>query len=263
MTTNHYRSAVFGSMVFGLITFALAGCAGENERNEGARRGAAGGALIGLTLGALTGDASLAAAGAVAGGVTGGVAGSWQDYENDRKDYRADTLAGAIATKNSGGEGEAPAGWQDVDSFVGSWQVTMWALDDTGTRVDASANARSTLDTTHSVTFQFSDFQAEGISDTVSGSTTLRFQADRGFELLTQFTNSPEGNRYVGNYDNQVGKYVFFYAGSNQQTFSGVQRTDYRLEMQMIGGDVIVFETWATVGGEEKRIQSYRLTRAG
>jgi uncharacterized protein YcfJ len=263
MAMHLYRSAVFGSIVCGLMTVTLAGCASENERAEGTRRGAAGGALVGLTLGALTGDASLAAAGAVAGGVVGGAAGSWQDYENDRTDYRVETLADAIGGKNSGGEGEAPAGWQEIDSFVGAWRVTMWGLDGTGTRVDANANARSTLDTTQSVTFRFSDFEAGGISETVSGSTTLRFQTDRGFELLSQFSNSAEGNRYVGHFDNQSGKYVFFYAGSNQSTFSGVQRTDYRLEMQMIGGDVIVLETWATIGGEDKRIQSYRLTRTG
>lgn len=263
MKSNIYRSAVCTTILSGLIAISLAGCAAENERNEGARRGAAGGALIGLTLGALTGDAKLAAAGAVAGGVTGGVAGSWQDYDNDRQDYRVETLAGAIASKNSGGEGEAPSSWQEIDSFVGGWQVTMWGLDENGARVDAKAQARSTLDTTQSVTFQFSDFQAEGISEVVSGSTTLRFEADRGFELLSQFSSSPDGNRYVGHFDNQAGKYVFFYAGSNQDTFSGVQRTDYRLEMKMIGRDVIIIETWATVGNEEKRIQSYRLTRTG
>jgi len=263
MTTNRKRSALLGTIVTAIVALTLAGCASDNERAQGTKRGAAGGALVGLTLGALTGDASLAAAGAVAGGVVGGAAGSWQDYENDRTDYRVETLADAISSKNSGGAGEAPASWQDVDSFVGNWRVTMWGLDGSGKRVDATASARSTLDTTQSVTFRFSDFQSEGVSETMSGSTTLQFQADRGFELLSQFSNSAEGNRYVGHFDNQAGKYIFFYAGSNQSTFSGVQRTDYRLEMQMIGGDVIVLETWAAIGGEDKRIQSYRLTRSG
>ena len=50
-----------------VIVFAVAaGCAGNEPRSEGARKGAATGALVGLTMGALTGDASLAAAGAVA-----------------------------------------------------------------------------------------------------------------------------------------------------------------------------------------------------
>jgi hypothetical protein len=257
------QSKVFGIVILVLITIAFGGCASGNERSEGAKGGALGGALVGLTLGALTGDAELAAAGAIAGGVAGGMAGSWNDYENDREDYRAETLAKAIAGTNSGGEGEAPVSWQEIDSFVGSWQVSMWGLDDAGERVDASAQAHSTLDTTQSVTFRYSDFRVEGVAEDVSGSTMLRFQPDRGFELITQFSDSPEGNRYVGHYDNQTGKYVFFYAGSNQHTFSGVQRTDYRMEMQMMGGDVIVLETWATVGSEEKRIQSYRLTRTG
>lgn len=246
---------------FLLQILVFAGCASEEGRSEGARRGAAGGALVGLTLGALTGDASLAAAGAVAGGVAGGTAGYMHDYQEDRKDYRAESLADAIASKNSGGEGEAPANWQEIDSFVGRWRVSMWGLDDQGQRVDATADAVSTLDSTKSVTFEFSNFQADQFSGEVSGSSTIRFQSDRGFELINKFSTTPDGTRYVGNYDNEGRKYQFLYAGSNQETFSGVKRTDYRLEMQMVGGDVLVIETWATVGAEEKRIQSYRLTR--
>ena len=79
--------------------------------------------------------------------------------------------------------------------------------------------------------------------------------------MINHFSTSAEGNRYVGHYDNDRGKYKFFFAGSDSETFSGVKRTDYRLEMQMVGQDVIVLETWAPVGTEEKRIQSYRLNR--
>ena len=165
--------------------------ASADDHNEGKKRGRRSGALVGLTLGALTGDAKLAAAGAVAGGVTGGAAGTMQDYQNDRDDYRAETMAAAIASKDSGGQGEAPSGWDSIDSFVGNWSLAVW-----------------------------------------------------------------------GHYDNAARKYHFYYAGSSQGTFSGIQRTDYRIEMQMIGADVIVIETWATVGTEDKRIQSYRFTRS-
>ena len=247
-------------VVAATLLIIVSGCAG-NGMSEGTKRGAAGGALVGLTMGALTGDASLAAAGAVAGGVAGGAAGNWADYQNDRQDYRADSLADAIASKDSGGQGEAPANWDDIDAFVGKWRVNLWWIDAGGDRVNASANATSSLNTTRSVTFEFSDFQSDEFADTVTGSTTISFSADRGFELLNQFSTSPDGNRYVGHFDNAANKYKFFYAGSNQSTYTGVQRSDYRLEMQMIGGDVINIETWATVGSEDKRIQSYRLTR--
>ena len=122
---------------------------------------------------------------------------------------------------------------------------------------------RSSLDSTQSVTFRFSNFQSSDFSGSVAGKTTLSFKADRGFEMLNQFTSSPANNRYVGHYDNQAAKYEFFYAGSDQDTFSGIKRTDYQVIMKMIGNDVIVIETWASVDGQEKRLQSYRLTRQG
>ena len=249
------------AVILALGMVVLAGCQSQSERNQGARYGAAGGALVGLTMGALAGEGKYAAGGAVAGAVVGGAAGAWADYQNDRQDYRAETIAGAIAETGNGGEGEAPVGWHDIDAFVGEWRVTMWFLDAQGQRVDATAKANSTLDTTNSVTFRFSDFNSDGFSEPVTGQTTLRFESDRGFEMTNSFSTSPEGNRYVGHFDNQANKYKFFFAGSNSTTYSGVKRTDYRLEMQMVGQDVIVIETWAAVGSEEKRIQSYRLNR--
>jgi hypothetical protein len=261
MTKSLFPRTIGIILVLALITEVAVGA--ENERNEGRRRGALGGALVGLTMGALTGDAGLAAAGAVAGGVTGGVAGSWRDYEEDRKDYRAETLAGAIAEKDDGGDGEAPAQWSEIDSFVDSWLVQMWGLDAEGTRIDASAAAQSSLNTTRSVTFRFIDFKTDSgdYSEADFGSSTLGFEADRGFELVNDFVSSLEGNRYVGHFDNPSNRYKFYYAGTDQETFSGIKRTDYRLEMQLIGGDVILIDTWAMVGSEEKRIHSYRLTR--
>jgi len=256
------RPAVQAALALLLSGLLAAGHAQDSQKeNEGRKRGARGGALIGLTMGALTGDAGLAAAGAVAGGVAGGVAGSWRDYEEDRSDYRAETMAGAIAGKDNGGDGEAPEGWHDIDAFVGQWTVNLWLLDTQGNRIDATADAVSTLDSTKSVTFRFSNFLSDGFAEPVTGSTTLRFEKDRGFELLNAFSIAPEGNRYVGHYDNAGGKYEFFYAGSYQSTYTGFKRADYRLEMRMVGGDVIVFDTFVADGSGEKKIQSYRVTR--
>ena len=142
-------------IVLSVLSISVAGCASDGGMSEGTRRGVATGALVGLTMGALTGDAGYAAAGAAAGAVAGGAAGSWADYTQDRQDYRAETLAGAIASKDAGGQGEAPAGWDDINAFIGSWRVTMWSLDSNGNRVDGEASATSSLNTTQSVTFQF------------------------------------------------------------------------------------------------------------
>lgn len=248
-------------LLLAVLSITVCGCASDGGMSEGTKRGVATGALVGLTMGALTGDGGYAVAGAAAGAVAGGAAGSWADYTQDRQDYRAETLAGAIASKESGGQGEAPTGWNDIDAFVGRWQVTMWAVDSGGNRIDGEASATSSLNTTQSVTFQFKNFKAGTYSYSDLGTSTLSFAPDRGFELLNQFATDLQGNRYVGHFDNSANRYKFYFAGSNQSTFSGIQRADYRLEMQMIGRDVILFETWATVGSEEKRIQSYRLTR--
>lgn len=261
MTAFNSRLAGRFATVLLLSALVAVSHADQESRNEGRKRGARGGALIGLTMGALTGDAGLAVAGAAAGAVAGGVAGSWKDYEQDREDYRAETMAGAIASRDSGGDGQAPDGWHDIDAFVGQWDVTVWLLDPEGKRLDATAEATSTLDSTKSVTFRFSNFQSEDFEELITGSSTMRFERDRGFELLNEFSVAPEGNRYVGHFDDAAGKYQFFYAGSNQATYTGFKRTDYRLQMQMIGGDVMVWETFVADGSGEKKIQSYRLTR--
>jgi surface antigen len=256
------RSNVSSAIPVLIFVVAVAtGCASNEPLGDGARKGAATGALVGLTMGALTGDAELAAAGAIAGGVMGGSAGYMADYQEDRRDYRAETLAGAIATQNTGGQGEAPAGWNDIDSFVGRWQVSMWGLDADGKRVDGTAQATSSLDSTTSVTFRFSSLEFYDEKEPAFGRTTLSFKADRGFEMINDFVSSPSGNRYVGHFDNASGKYIFFYAGTDQETYSGVKRSDYRLEMRMVGGDVIVLETKGPVGGQETILHSYRMVR--
>ncbi len=139
--------------------------------------------------------------------------------------------------------------------------LTLWWLDETGARIDGQALANSTLDTTRSVTFQITDFASGELAEPELGSTQLSFSPDRGFEMVNVFAVHPEGNRYVGHYDNDARKYKFYYAGTNAETYSGIQRTDFRLEMQLRGGDVILIETWAMLGSEDKRVQSYRLTR--
>lgn len=254
--------AAASNLLLALIAAAgITACAGSEPLGEGARRGAATGALVGLTMGALTGDAELAAMGAVAGGVAGGSAGYMQDYAQDREDYRTETLAAAIASRSDGGQGEAPAGWTQIDSFVGTWRVSMWGLDADGNRIDGSARATSSLDTTSSVTFRFQDLEFYDMKEANFGRTTLRFQSDRGFEMINEFMSSPGGNRYVGHFDNASGKYIFFYAGSSDESYTGVKRSDYRLEMRMVGGDVIVLETLGPVGGKETVLHSYRMVR--
>ena len=154
-------------IVAALSALLVLGCAETSERNKGVRYGAAGGALVGLTMGALTGDGKYAAAGLAAGAVAGAAAGAYDDYRNDRQDYRAETIAGAIAQRDKGGDGEAPKGWDEIDAFIGKWNVSMWFINDKNERIDANAKAVSSLDSTKSITFKFSERQ--GIRNGQSG----------------------------------------------------------------------------------------------
>ncbi|MEF1307767.1 hypothetical protein QTO17_38565, partial [Vibrio owensii] len=108
----------------------LAGCEtpGEDDPNALTKQVAAGGALLGLTMGALTGDAELAVKGAVAGGVAGGVAGAGADIHNNRDNIRHDSRNDAISGINGGQNTAAtntPQQWQEIDNFVGDWNVNI------------------------------------------------------------------------------------------------------------------------------------------
>ncbi len=262
-----------------LIVSILTACGGTDRRAErranmdAAGQGAIGGALIGATAGILLGDAELAAKGAAMGAVSGGVSGAAVDYRNDVLDRRQEyqnaqenernaTMAAAIAATNSDGTSNAPAGWRDIDAFVGEWSVTGTSVIATGGTTDFAAVATSRLDSTQAVSFRISDV-VTGAGDSLPGSAyiTLDYQVDEGFRLFTRADENEEANRFVGYYDNDSKRYVYFYAGGSEDNFTGISREDFQVHIRMVGTDVITAETVVSDGLQTRKIQVYKLTR--
>ncbi len=262
-----------------LIASIVTACGGAERRADrranmdATGQGAIGGALIGATAGILLGDAELAVKGAAMGAVSGGVSGAAVDYRNDVMDRRQEyqnaqenernaTMAAAIASINSDGTSNAPAGWRDIDAFIGEWNVAGTSVIANGGTTDFSAVATSRLDSTQSVTFMISDVST-GLGDSVPGAAyiTLDYEVDEGFRVLTRADGEDEANRFVGYYDNDSKRYVFFYAGGSGDNFTGISREDFQIHIRMVGKNVINAETVVSDGLQTRKIQVYKLTR--
>ena len=229
---------------------------------RGAKRGAAGGALVGLTMGALTGDASLAAKGAVAGGVAGGVAGSMSDLESDRNTERTQITADAIA----GRTGEPapttlsrPESWDRLNDMTGKWRCAMWGLLPDGSKVSAKATITGTLQSTHSVKLAIDSFESDAGS--LSGSATLAYNKDSGYELTSNLTDDGSSQRWIGELLAGSERYSFYYVGTKDTGIVGTAVSDHRMELRFLGKDVFVLETYEPAANGEAQVQSYRFTR--
>ncbi len=272
---------VFKTAFLVFVISSLVACGGADRRAE--RRanmdatgtGAIGGAVIGATSGILLGDAGLAFKGAAMGAVAGGVSGAAVDYRNDVIDRRMEyqnaqesernaTMAAAVASINSDGTSNAPVGWRDIDAFVGNWVVTGTSVVESGGTTDFSAVATSSLDSTQSVTFVISDLET-GLGDALPGTAyiTLDYDVEVGFRLSTRADDGDEANLFVGYYDNDSKRYVYFYAGSagSGDNFTGISREDFQIHVRMMGKNVISAETVINDGLQTRKIQAYKLTR--
>ncbi len=262
-----------------LVMSLLTACAGTERRAErragmdATGQGAVGGAVLGATAGILLGDAGLAAKGAAMGAVSGGVSGAAIDYRNDVNDRRQEyqnaqenernaTMAAAVASINTDGTSNAPAGWRDIDAFVGEWGVSGTSVIASGGTTDFTGVASSRLDSTQSVTFRISDVKT-GSGNSLSGAAyiTLDYKVEEGFRLSTRADGDDEANRFVGYYDNDSKRYVFFYAGGSGDNFTGISREDFQIHVRMIGKNVISAETVVSDGLNTRKIQTYKLTR--
>ncbi|GIU47852.1 MULTISPECIES: hypothetical protein [Shewanella] len=253
----------------------LSGCASSGAVNEdgsgnnrGLKTGAAGGAILGLAMGAAAGDASLALKGAAIGGAAGGLAGASADYANDREDYRNENgnkninINGLPQSKVSDAQTavkSTPQSWDKLDHFSGEWQVNIWALNDEGNRVEASASANGALLKTTKTQLSVDNVQMNGEVQSLSGKVDLAFSPEDGYQIMTEF-NGNENMRFVGEVDDQ-GRYSYYPVGVNGSTYSGNERSTMRLELRFVGKDVFLVDSFIQSKGEEVQIQSYRFTR--
>jgi hypothetical protein len=248
-----------------LVLPSIGGANNPDDPNAATKRGAAGGALVGLTMGALAGDASLAAKGAAMGAVAGGVSGSMVDLENSRDNARTDTMADAVAGINTGGgapvaaEPARPQTWDRLNQMVGTFRADIWGLDEEGNRVSATARVTGSLQTTSSVRLNIDEFDAAGIdgTDEITGSSTLSYDPDGGYEMLNDVSTLVANARWVGERLTGEERYSFFYAGSSGNEVL----VDRRIELRFIGQDVFILETRVPDGSGEKTVQQFRFTR--
>lgn len=252
-----------------LISGALAACATADDPNAAAKRGAAGGAIIGLTAGLLTGDSGLAVEAAIAGGVAGGVAGSMEDLNSAREDNRTDTLASAIGSGSGGqedsssGGGQQAANWDKLDSFIGNWSASVFALDSEGQNIDVTATAEGKLISTSEAEINFSNVVIEGQPNPMTGRLRLGYTPSTSYTLVADFALQGDDLVFAGEFSTDRNLYTYYPTGTLEgQAFTNAQSSNALIELRFVGDRVVIMETFVRSGGEYVKIQSLNMTKA-
>lgn len=229
----------------------LTGCVtpGDDDPNAATKQGAVGGALLGLTIDALTGESDSVVKGAIAGDVAGSVVDLQSNRDNIRHDSRHDSLV------NIGSESvvEKSRSWQQLENFVGEWNVSIQ---------------------NHIVTIDHSEITAKGSLASLS-SADIKITNEQGLMFNTSFSYG-EGGGYQMQVDNQakgismvfVGEprennnRVFFYPTNvSDVIYADVPSADVRLELSFVGNQIWLIDSYAHIEGKEHKLQTFRFTR--
>ncbi len=249
------------ALAFGIS--AVAGCANmQGDENEGARKGALTGAALGLAMGAITGDASLALKAAAVGGVAGAGAGTMADYENKQKNKRTETIAGGLAGNNNNAAQSQPENWPELEAMAGKWKVAIWAYNANGEKITATAEAYGQLQSFKQLTMSLENIDSTALAAPIRGQSVLSYSPDSGYEIRSSYSSDKQIQRYVGEKPKDQDGYHFYYAGSDENNAMGDKRSESRIELRLIGKDVIIIDTWQQADKQEAKVQSYRFTRA-
>jgi len=232
----------------------LAGCVtpGEDDPNAATKQGAMGGALLGLTMGALTGESDLAVKGAIAGGVAGGVAGSSLDLQSNRDNIRYDSRNDALATIGSGKNADKNHSWQQLENFVGVWNVNIQS---------------------HILTTEHSKITANGSLASLSSANVI-IANEQGLQLDASFSYDNKDG-YQMRVDNQsknvsvdfIGEAVggnkvsFYPTNVDDVIYADVSSSDVRLELSFVGNQIWLIDSYAHIEGKEQKLQTFRFTR--
>ncbi|MFC1766847.1 glycine zipper domain-containing protein [Planctomycetota bacterium] len=250
-----------------LLMLFVVGCADTEEgaaARRGAQYGAAGGALLGLTLGALTGDAEFAVAGMAAGAAAGAASGAMYEYDQSRDDRRTQTLADALGGAKAG-ETADDAGKRHLEDFIGSWRLEIWAEGLDGKRITARGKAKCVLESKTTARIDFSDIEAAGFDQEVSGFSLMHYDPAVGFSLENHFAidqdKLPQRN-FVGEYLPAKNSYNYYpTSDTDSKTMGGTLRSHVRLEVRTSGSSLFVAETYILRDIKEEQIQSYRFIK--
>ncbi|EGU32522.1 hypothetical protein VIBRN418_12737 [Vibrio sp. N418] len=233
----------------------LAGCVtpGEDDANAATKQGAVGGALLGLTMGALTGEPDLAVKGAIAGGVAGGVAGSSQDLQSNRDNIRHDSRNDAITALGGDKTAASPQNWQQLENFVGEWNVNIQ---------------------NHIVTIEHQKISAEGKLASLSNANVSIIN-EEGLNLNASFSYQPTtghqlqiDNRvknvsvnFVGEALSNSNRISFYPTNIDDVIYNDIPSSDVRLELSFVGNQVWLIDSYAYIEGSEQKLQTFRFTR--
>ncbi|MGR5237103.1 hypothetical protein [Vibrio alfacsensis] len=235
----------------------LAGCVtpGEDDPNALTRQGAAGGALLGLTMGALTGDAELAMKGAVAGGVAGGVAGASADIQSNRDNIRHDSRNDAIgAIGGNQNATNAPQQWQEIDNFVGDWNVNIQNHNRDFKGLDG-LSAQGSLAKTTEANIKVTNTQGVDLN------AAFTFDTQSGHQLTLTNEAKNVSVAFAGEQQAQTRRYNFYPMNISDVIYQGIPTGDVRVELGFAGPNVWTIDSYAYIEGAEQKIQTFRFTR--
>lgn len=233
----------------------LTGCVtpGEDDPNAATKQGAVGGALLGLTMGALTGESDLAVKGVIAGGVAGGVAGASQDLQNNRGNIRHDSRNEALTSIGSESVVEKSNSWQQLENFVGEWNVSIQ---------------------NHIVTVDHSEIIAKGSLASLS-SADINITNEQGLKLKASFSYAEDAGYqmqvenhtkglsmgFVGEARENNNRVSFYPTNISDVIYAGIPTSDVRLELIFVGDQVWLLDSYAHIEGKEQKLQTFRFTR--
>ncbi len=237
-----------------LVISILAGCAGNSKMGSGAKTGAVIGAGIGLLMGAVTGKSEAAAVGMAVGAGVGAGEGAYEGWKQDQDDQRTKQITDAIRESKQG-VGQQPSGnaetraREELTRFLGVWAMEGWIQEADEKRSNVQARVNADIQMSYFVELAYIDLKVTGVDKQIWGTSTIGYDKNNGYNIITRFNTIPEPLRSAGG---------TFDHNSRSFTFKG---PDYRLIFRFQSPDRFTAETFVTTGGEERKVESYTFTR--
>jgi surface antigen len=242
------------------VIAVITGC--ENA-HQGAVSGAGIGALSGLAIGSMSGNAGRGAAtGAIVGGVGGAAIGDQNRRRNEEAARQPAPSSQAIVAQPRSAPVTTPVPPAPVivqQSFqasaalgrlVGQWNVSGTIDAGNGTTLPVHGTARASVDMSYFVRLDV-HFTDPRNGEVVDGTSVISQTGQRGLEMTSSFSSSPDVRRYRGEMD----------ASGNVLNFNQVSpaSSSRRIVMRLSPGNEWTAEVW----DRGNRIESYTFTWIG
>ena len=252
------RGAAGGAVLALVMVLVLAVGAEASHHKKKSRvgstagKGAGIGAGIGLFLGILTGEPDIAIAAAAVGAGAGAAEGAYEGWRQEQEDQRTGQVVDAIKSSSGGGQQGADDAAQrareQLDRFLGQWQLKGYVVDDEGVKRNVSATVNGNVHMSVLVELDYLDLKAEGFDQQVWGTSTLGYDTDSGYSLTSRFNISPDPIEVSG------GRFK-----SSSRSFE-FDEDGYYTAIKFRSPDRFTVETRDP---NKKKIESYTFTRIG